>query len=331
MTTEESFLKKLKERKHEPLRVPAVRRRGSLTPRIVGYVLLLVATISAAGTGWYYTHPEEATRANISPQTLRAKIGEVWPFGNGETQTTQHPEPGDTSGEAPNVSAPSRITLGEEVELSYELSSESSTAILFLHDTDGNRVGVIGEVEAGQSPYTWNPQILVRSGEGNSEIVQAPQPGEYRVLIAQGAGESMSGVVAIAYDRIANAQPFAFGNCAASANSYSGNDWYGDMSAKAAARSVALSAITRMCISEEGRVAVFIIPAADEMNYPAIYRFNMETSDLHKAVYTGERSQLAGSALDFGVRDGDTIPVVRDGAPVFSYNYLNNTFIDAQL
>lgn len=341
----EAFLNKIKDNIHDPLPDP---NKKSLTLTGVLLLLLTIGLVAGAAFGVYYVFFQDNRQASDTSAT---------PDQDADSQTTE-PLPADAS--LVSVQFPDSKNLfgmGSPVTIEYTVNGKARDQVddfssrlieLYLTDHNGEVVGFVGEYDPsyGKKVVEWDPQIISRNN-----TVHAPEPGQYRIEVAlrKAPDEVLSDVkeeyraqttaFRLEYDTLSATElPFSCQD----ASEYSSEDWYSAFSSSLKTFDIALEDINVFCFSEQGSIAVLVVPATDERGYPLVARFNTKTSQLQKAVYKDPRDisptqsakvsaierDIQNKTATVGGRRGNVIPIRIGGNEIFSYNYIENTISD---
>lgn len=305
----DAFLKKLKASAHEPLPQPVGKKQGGWSGAVTAAVGLALL-ISAGAAAYYFV---------------------IMPRGE-ETPAPEFP-----SVTQDNLSVrveAEQIGMGGATTISYTLTGDSGSPVLYLVNADNTLVGRIAEIPAGTSSFKWNPQD-VRSEDGAT--IEAPQPGSYRILLAlRPEGDTrpateldkraVSAPFALSYDALETTGEIAFETCLA-IGGYGSEQWYEALEAAATAQGFSLDTVTTSCYSPDGGILVMISSGEGLMGYPRITRFTTEEGLLREAVYVGVRDEeLPGNPATFGRRSGTTIPIIVNGVTTYTYDFAKNIF-----
>lgn len=341
----EAFLNKIKDNIHDPLPDP---NKKSLTLKGVLLLLITLGLVAGAAFGVYYVFVQDNRQSS-----------------NTDTTTNQEPDsqtPAPLPADASFVSvefpdSKNLFGMGNSVTIDYTVNGKARDEIddfssrlieLYLADHNGEVVGFVGEYSPsfGKQTIEWNPQIVSRNN-----TVHAPEPGQYRILMAlRTEDESLDDVkeeykaqttaFRLEYDAL-SVEEFPFSSCEDS-SAYSDQDWYSAFSNSLNEFSIATADINALCYSEQGSIVVVVVPAADERGYPLVVRFNTKTSQLQKAVYKDPRDvspiqsakvsaverDTQNKTATVGRRNGNIIPILIGGNNIFSYNYIENSLSD---
>ena len=314
-TSSDAFLKKLRASAHEPLPRPVLKKKQSAW-NVALTATIGLALVAGVGAGVYYFV--------------------IMPRGDGGSGTPEAPVV--AGGELSVSVASAEVSMGAPVAISYDISSKTGKAQLYLVDANNTLTGRIGEVPAGTTSFKWNPQDVRSEDEATSE---APAPGSYRILLvmrpegdARPATELdervLSAPFTLQQDAISPAGEIAFETCL-NIGGYSSEEWYAGLESASTAQGLSLDSVTVSCYSPDGGILIMIASGEGLMGYPLIARFNTEDGLLREAVYTGVRGEeLAGDPATFGRRDGATVPIIVSGVTTYTYDFVKNVFEDVE-